>query len=45
LTIPQVQLPMEFDVFNIRGAQVKTMTASESRTFIPLDRYEFVMGR
>ena len=45
LTIPQEQLPMQFDVFDIRGAYVKILSVTEARTFIPLGRYEFVMGR
>jgi hypothetical protein len=45
LTIPQEQLPMQLDIFDIRGAYVKTIAATEMRTFISLGRYEFVMGR
>ena len=45
LTVPQEQLPMQFDVFDIRGAYVSSISATEARTFIPLGRYEFVMGR
>jgi hypothetical protein len=45
LTIPQEQLPMQFDVFDIRAAYLKTISATEARIFIPLGRYEFVMGR
>ena len=44
-SIPEEQLPMQFDVFDIRGAYVKTMSIQESRTFIQLGKYEFVMGR
>jgi len=45
LTIPHKQLPMQFDVFDMRGAYVKMISATEARTFIPLGRYEFVMGK
>ncbi|MGA1307721.1 MAG: hypothetical protein ACO30M_07500, partial [Candidatus Kapaibacteriota bacterium] len=45
LSIPQEQLPMHYDVFDIRGAFVKTISIPEGYTFIPLGRYEFVMGR
>jgi len=45
LTIPQEQLPMQFDVFDIRGAYISSISTTEARTFIPLGRYEFVMGR
>ncbi len=45
LTIPQEQLPLQFDVFDIRGGYVKTISATEVRTFIPLGRYEFLMVR
>ena len=45
LSIPEQQIPIQFDVFNIRGAYVKTISATEVRTFIPLGRYEFLMVR
>lgn len=45
LSIPEDQLPMQCDVFDIRGAFVKTISVTEVRMFIPLGRYEFVMGR
>jgi hypothetical protein len=45
LSIPEQQIPIQFDVFDIRGAYVKTISATEVRTFIPLGRYEFVMVR
>ena len=44
-SIPEEQLPMQFDVFDIRGAFVKLISITEVYTFIPLGRYEFVMGR
>jgi hypothetical protein len=45
LNIPEEQLPMHYDVFDIRGAFVKTISATEMHTFIPLGRYEFLMVR
>lgn len=45
LSIPEQQIPIQFDVFDIRGAYVKTISATEVRTFIPLGRYEFLMVR
>ena len=45
MSIPEEQLPMHYDVFDIRGAFVKTISIQESRTFIQLGKYEFVMGR
>lgn len=45
LNISHKQLPMQFDVFDIRGAFVKTLSITETRTFIPLGRYEFMMER
>jgi hypothetical protein len=45
LSIPEEQLPMQCDVFDIRGAYLKTISVTEMRTFIPLGRYEFLMVR
>jgi hypothetical protein len=45
LSIPEQQIPIQFDVIDIRGAYVKTISATEVRTFIPLGRYEFLMVR
>jgi len=45
LSIPEEQLPMQCDVFDIRGAYLKTISVTEMRTFIPLVRYEFLMVR
>jgi len=45
MSVPEEQLPMQCDVFDIRGAYIKTISATEVHTFIPLGRYEFVMER
>ena len=45
LAIPHKQLPMQFVVFDIHGAFVKTISIHESKTFILLGRYEFIVER